>query len=270
MPKQVWATLKDARKAASRNERFLVVFMPEDETRYKAALGFFKSLEGMRARSEAEVWLPRPADPEAVGLMDQLGLRSLPALATLTGSGKQVLRSRLGEDCVPLQSAFEKLFESKQVPPALVQDWIGQDQPLEPCLAFAKDRKRDLGAGAKEPHRTWLMGLLGGKDKRLQNWAATRLVEANAPMQLNDPKPFPVLVELLKERFEKEVRQGNRDRGEPPVNPLEPLKETSFGGRRNPPLADLGEPGQIPDKAPCWSALRGLFRTNPKMTFPVP
>lgn len=213
LPKQVWPTLKEARRAASKNNRSLVMFIPEDATRHKAALDFFTTLEGMKARREAEVWLPRPGDPEAMQLLDEFQLRSLPVLATLSPSGKKALASRLGEDCVPLSLAFQKLLDFDSIPSLKhIQDWIGKDQRVEPFLAFARDRKEDLDAGAKEPHRTWLMGLVEGKDERLRNWAATRLVEANASWKPKEPNPFPILVEQLSERFVKEVQKGNRDR----------------------------------------------------------
>ena len=270
LPKQIWATLKEARRAATKNERSLVVFVPEDKARFDAAVAFFKSVEGVKARKEAEVWLPNPGDPDATRLMDELGLRSLPALVSLSNSGKRSLKSRMGEDCVPLSDAFEELFESKPVPLSWVRGWVGSGQPVEPFLAFAKDRKQSLDAGAKEPHRTWLMGLLEGDDKRLRNWAATRLVEANAPLQAKESKPFPVLVELLQKRFEKEVRQGNQDRENGIVILPEDPKEHSFTGYPNPPMMELGLPGIIPDKAPLWPALRELLKSNPAMKVSVP
>lgn len=270
LPKQVWSTLKEARRAAAKNERSLVVFVPEDRTRQKAALDFFQSLEGMKARVDTEVWLVAPGDPAASRLLDELGLRSLPVLASLTPSGKQALRFRLGEDCVPLASAFEDLFKSRPVSPVWLRDWVGRDQAIEPFLVFAADREKDLGAGRKEPHRTWLMGLLQGKDVRLRNWAATRLVEANALVKEKEPRPFPVLVKLLNERFEEEVRRGNRIRSDSPETALDGVKEPSYAGNPNPPMLGLGYPGKIPDKAPCWTAIREMLQNSKSMIVNVP
>jgi hypothetical protein len=224
----------------------------------------------VKARRNAEVWLPAPGDPEAARLLADLGLHSLPALATLAPSGKKALRSRLGEDCVPLAQAFEKLLADAPVPPALVQEWIGKDQALEPFLAFAAARKADLGSGAREPHRSWLVGLLLGKDERLQRWAATRLVEADAREAAQEPKAFQIFLDQVLLRFDREVRQGNPDRYAPqrpwPAGSTPP----SFAGKADPPLADLGDTGRLADLAPFWSALRVTLNQRTTLRFALP
>lgn len=270
MPKQVWATLKDARRAAIANQRSLVMFVPEDKARFSAALAFFKSLDGMKARREAEVWLPQPGNSDAIKLLDELGLRSLPVLATLSMSGKQSVRSFLGEECVPLAPAFQRLFENKPVPNSQVQDWIGQNLTIEPFLAFAAARKANMGAAATEPHRSWLVGLVGGKDERVRNWAATRLLEADAPIQANEPRPFPILFDFLHKRFQKEVRQGNTERAKPGADGDGEPKGSSFAGSVHPPLADLGLSGLIHEKAPFWPAIRGFLKNDPLAKVNIP
>ena len=269
-PRQVWATLPEARRAASSSRHALVLLASEDGARYQAALAFFRSLEGVKARRNAEVWLPAPGNPEAARLLEDLGLHSLPALAALAPSGKKALRSRLGEDCVPLAQAFDQLLGEVPVPPALVQEWIGKDQALEPFLAFAAARKADLGSGAREPHRSWLMGLLQGRDERLQGWAATRFVEADAVARDKEPKAFPIFLEQVTTRFDREVRQGNPDRsrsrrGWPAGSP-----RPSFAGQVDPPMADLGDPGQLADLAPCWAGFRATLKRNANLKFTIP
>lgn len=262
----VWYTLAEARRAARKEALPLVVFVPEDETRFQAALDFLQSVDGAKARGRMELWLSRPGDPATLRLMEELGLNSLPVLASLAGSGKQTLDCFLGEDCVPIAKAFDNLLKAKPIPPSWLQDWVGPGRSTEPFTAFAEARRQDLGAAAREPHRTWLMGLLKGKDDRLRNWAATRLFEGNAVVAPGEPPPFPVLIRLLEERFNKEVRTGNtaslKAGGGSQAHPFE--------GNPNPPLANLGQPGRISSKAPVWAMVRNYILALPAGPLPLP
>lgn len=266
LPQQVWTTLPEARKAAKQSGRNLVMFVAEDEGRRKAALDFLLSLEGAKHRSMVELWLPGVGDSQAQVALDELGLRSMPALAWLTPNGKRPMKAILGEDCVPLSKAFDQLFETKPIPPAWVQNWAGKDLPLAPFLAFAEARKKDLGAAAQEPFRTWLYGMLAGPDPRLKTWAATRLVEANVPDTGQLVKPFPILAEALEERFRQEVCRGNRYHSPEGFGP----KEAPFTGVLNPPLPSLGSTGRMNPKAPFWSVFRRHLETSPRVVFNVP
>jgi hypothetical protein len=264
MPTHTWGTLQEARRAASRSGLTLAVLVPEDQTRYDAVLAILRSVDGAKVRGLAEFWLPRPGDPDASKLMDELGLRSLPAFATLSGSGKRALVTLLGDECVPVSTALSKLVEPAPVPQAWLQDWIGKGTPIEPFLAFARDRKRSLDAAAKEPHRTWLVNLMRGKDVNLRNWAATRLVEANT-----EGTAYPVLLDQLKARFKREVQQGNQGKDWVANNGRNGSEAPSFSGKADPPVADLGRSGIIDEKAPVWLAIRQRLRHDPSLKLNV-
>lgn len=258
LPKQVWATLGDARRAASADSKPLILFVPEDQARYDAASAFFRSFEGIKARRDAEVWLATPGSTEAVKLLDELQIRSLPALVHLNRTGKRAISFRQGQDCVPLLDAFSALFRAWVEKPELIQAWA-PGESAGSFLAFSAARRKDRGAGALEPHRSWLIKLLGSKDDRLRDWAATRLVEAAAGYREGEPRAMPVLMQLLGRRFDREVRYGNRAKEESGIRPnhqIENADPKAIGQDPNPPLIDLGFPGLIAPDAPCWPRFR--------------
>ncbi|HEX9009980.1 MAG TPA: hypothetical protein VF804_06400, partial [Holophagaceae bacterium] len=190
-PPHAWRTLREARIAAKQSHRHLIVFIPDQLERREAALAFLQTLDGVHARGEAEICLLQPEDPDGSALLDKWKLRSRPALLQIDAEDRRLISVRLGEDCVPFPRALIGMIEGEAAPidPALVQAWIGPKVPLQPFLDFANARPGDLGIGAQEPFRSWLVALMKGSDPRLRTWAATRLVESGASFQNGEPNP---------------------------------------------------------------------------------
>lgn len=258
-PPHAWRTLQEARTAAKKSSRRLIVFIPDQLERREAALAFLQTLEGVHARGEAEICLLRPEDPEGAVLLDRWKLRSRPALLQLDAEERRLFSVRLGEDCVPFPKALLGMVEGEAAPidPALVQAWIGPKVPLQPFLDFAKARHDDLSAGAREPFRSWLVALIKGSDPRLRSWAAARLVEAGAPLQNDDPNPVPLVLSFMENEFRSQVLEGNLNDPTPGGTPRD------WGTSEEPPHPSLGPGGHLDAKAPCWAAWRSqLLNTS--------
>lgn len=134
--------------------------------------------------------------------------------------------------------------EATPVQAERVQAWIGPKLKPDPFLAFARARSGDLTAAAREPHRTFLARLLSDGPEELRGWAATRLVEADAPLQAFEPAPFPRFLELAAEGYALQLVPGYREDRRPP----------------QPPLASLGEAGVLDRDAPVMSSIRDQLR----------
>lgn len=138
------------------------------------------------------------------------------------------------------------LLTTSEAPAAALQAWIGKDLEAEPFGAFARARRADITAGAREPYRSWLLELMGKQTNHLRAWAATRLVEAGAEVPKDGPSPNGYLLAACAERFQRAVIWGNGTRDH---------EDTV---REDPPEAwrALGAVGEPARGAPCWSLWR--------------
>jgi hypothetical protein len=246
LPSNVHLDLRSTRKGAEKSGRQQVVcILPEDETRFQAALAYLRTLEGTWLRSIAEVWLAKPGQPEIQSLMDKAELRSLPAIVQMDAKAQAVLDYMAGTEVAPLDQACRILLQRENafdlLPSAKIKEWSGGMDP-EPFVAFGKARATDLGAAAKPLFCRWLVDLVRGTDPNLQLWAATRLLEANASLQSGDPDVWGVLLRDCEQQFRNTI-QGKKPE------------------QRSIPWRRLGLPGIVDLRAPFWSAFRALLRS---------
>lgn len=254
LPRGVHATLEEAQKDPRASSLPLLAIFPEDASRHAAALAYLRSLDGALTRSVARIWLAGPEDVAAARTMAEWDIGTLPAIAFLEPRTKRPARYLKGPECFPLSEALNRFFLFQPPAPDQVGAWCGMDPA--PFIAFAAARKADPWAAAGEPHRTWLAQLLGAKERHVRDWAATRLVEADAPIRPGDPlaSPFSVLLKHLDARFQQEVLQGN-------------LKE---GRKDQPPHPDLGGVGQLDPNAPVWPVIRKMLAGPAQKIFNLP
>ncbi|HLO65566.1 MAG TPA: hypothetical protein VK188_01005 [Holophaga sp.] len=254
LPRGVHATLEEAQKEARASFLPLVAIFPEDASRHAAALAHLRSLEGALIRSGARIWLAAPGDPEAARTMAEWGIETLPAIAFLEARARKPARYLRGQDCFPFGEALGRFSPFQPPSPDQVEAWCRMDP--RPFIAFAAARKADPRAAAREPHRTWLVNLLGAKERRVRDWAATRLVEADAPTRPGDAQeaPFPILLKHLDARFKQEVLQGNHEDGR----------------KDQPPHRDLGATGLLDPDAPVWPVIRRMLANPAQKAFNLP
>ncbi len=245
-----WVERSQATEASLRDRKPLLAFFAKDAAQREAVVAFLDTGEGAKVRASMTIWLPMPEDPAAAEMLDRLQIRSRPGLVVLDERGARPLWVRRGEECEPLASAFQAAQPpfARLLPGEAVQAWIGPGQKPDPFLAFAKARSGNLGAGALEPHRTFLAGLLSNGPEPLKGWAATRLVEADAPMKAFEPAPFPLFLELAAEDYTLQMIPLYRKNQRPAP----------------PPSPSLGETGNLPALAPVLPVIRQQLRSADK------
>ncbi|MBI1752282.1 MAG: hypothetical protein HY014_07500 [Acidobacteria bacterium] len=92
LPSNVHFDLKSTRNGADKSgRRQLVCILPEDQARFNTALAYLKTLEGTWLRSQAEILLAKPGQPEIQFLLDKAELQSLPAIIQLDSKAKKVM-----------------------------------------------------------------------------------------------------------------------------------------------------------------------------------
>jgi len=144
------------------------------------------------------------------------------------------------------------LFALAVAPSASLEAWLGPGLDPAPFAAFAAARAGDPSAGAREPHRTWLLSLLRAGAGPLRDWAATRLMESVAavPPQAGFPHPSGLLMDAAKARLEREVLWGNQGERARTASPWDPPREwLGLGG-----IADMHP------EAPCWAQWRAQLK----------
>lgn len=253
----VHATLADAEAGSSAqsapgSQRSILAYIPTTKGQEQAAKDWTSSLSGARARGRQEIWIDSPQSPEGAALLSRFNIASAPAVLELTWSQKGGLtlnHARYGADATDPVRAFQLIGEPT---PQDIAEGAASLLAKHPdmgdqahLIKFQTARHADLRAAAAEPYRTWLMGILKtSKDKDAQAWAATRLVEATAPLKSGDIQPLPfVAARAYDDMF-------NLLKG---VMPLQPLAD---------PFNPFGAIADIPDNAPFWPAFRRVNLTG--------
>lgn len=243
LPSSVWLEEGPAVSAAKQAGKHLLLAVVQTEAQREGLLAYLRTLPGTASRYRFEFWLASPSESGAARLLDRHQVRSLPALLVLDPRKRLELRAvRMGGEAEAWAVALSALQGSSDVPDAAsLRAWIGADVDAAPFLAFAMARRASLGAGALEPHRTWLRGLAGHPSRTVQEWALTRLCEAGALEPFEGRNPLSDYARLCFERFEQEVLKGNRRQTDPQAAPMP---------------EGLGSVGHIPPESPFWAGLR--------------
>jgi hypothetical protein len=256
LPSHVSSHLGEAKQASSRLQHSILLLVPDSAERQKGFLDALETLDGVRLRSEVEVWLADREDPDAMALLEKNALRSLPAMLLLDASGKRVRVFRLGEDCVPAMEAMLSLISDDVDSPKAeerLRTWMGM-QNVEKFISFAKAMKENSEIGAEPLYKAWLQDLLASKNPKLQDWAATRLVEACVLEGPQGQNPLERLMAFKTQEFHEQVRQGNRAwSGDDLWNPK------TIAESIHPPILSLKRTGLVDPKSKFWPLLRQDF-----------
>lgn len=249
----VWPQLKEAQAASAHSKNPILMVVPDSSERKAYFTEVLETLDGVKIRAAAEVWLAEREEPAVRSLLDRLALRSLPALVLLDESGTRLRTFRLGEDCVPAREAMLSLLSDDVDSPRVeerLRAWTGE-QDVRHFLEFAKALKERPMAAAEPGFSAWLQGFLDAKNPHLRDWAATRLVEAGVFEPVRQLNPISLLLAYKTSEFQDQVKRGNQGWNS---EDLWNLKE--IARNPNPPVSSLRKTGDLDSRSPFWPILR--------------
>lgn len=191
----------EARDAAKENKHSILGILLRHPGERQTVEAFLRTDEGVSLRSYFNIWLPETSDlpselkaakaPEPAGsewmLLDDKGKRQAETPISATADLARVL-SDLDRSVSEGGGHRPGLDELRHSHPSLPDP--------DRFLAFGDARSKDLGAGAKEPFRSWLMQLLkAAPDSAIGHWAAFRLMESGAVLQPGEINPAQIVLQ---------------------------------------------------------------------------